>query len=76
MVTLGEMTTWLPVPGAIPQFCARFVDDALGFAVGWNVRALPDEPLYRIVCRKITDIARIGISAQSLSVWTSVQQPC
>ncbi|KPI40602.1 putative proline-specific permease put4 [Cyphellophora attinorum] len=36
MVTLGEMTTWLPVPGAIPQFCSRFVDDSLGFAVGWN----------------------------------------
>lgn len=37
MVSLGEMCTWLPVPGAIPQFCGRFVDDALGFAVGWNV---------------------------------------
>lgn len=33
---LGEMATWLPLPGAIPQFCARYVDDALGFAVGWN----------------------------------------
>jgi amino acid permease len=30
------MATWLLVPGAIPQFCARYVDDALGFAVGWN----------------------------------------
>jgi amino acid transporter len=36
MQCLGEMATWLPVPGAIPQFCARYVDDALGFAVGWN----------------------------------------
>ncbi|KAI1624333.1 amino acid permease [Exophiala viscosa] len=36
LVTLGEMATWLPIPGAIPQFCSRFVDDALGFAVGWN----------------------------------------
>ena len=37
MQSLGEMATWLPLPGAIPQFCARYVDGALGFAVGWNV---------------------------------------
>lgn len=36
MTCLGEMTTWLPLPGSIPQFCARYVDEALGFAVGWN----------------------------------------
>ncbi|KAK0117040.1 hypothetical protein ONS96_012882 [Cadophora gregata f. sp. sojae] len=36
MMCLGEMATWLPLPGSIPQFCARYVDDALGFAVGWN----------------------------------------
>ena len=37
MQSLGEMATWLPLPGAIPQFCARYCDGALGFAVGWNV---------------------------------------
>jgi hypothetical protein len=26
----------LPLPGAIPQYCARYVDPALGFAAGWN----------------------------------------
>ncbi|GAB7340469.1 hypothetical protein MBLNU457_6895t1 [Dothideomycetes sp. NU457] len=36
MQCLGEMCTWLPLPGAIPQYCARYVDPALGFAVGWN----------------------------------------
>lgn len=36
MMALGEMAAWLPVPGAIPQFCTRYVDEALGFAVGWN----------------------------------------
>jgi yeast amino acid transporter len=41
MQSLGEMATWLPLPGAIPQFCARYADDALGFAVGWNVSWLP-----------------------------------
>ncbi|KAF2712774.1 hypothetical protein K504DRAFT_362878, partial [Pleomassaria siparia CBS 279.74] len=30
IISLGEMTTWLPIPGAIPQFCDRFVDYALG----------------------------------------------
>lgn len=37
MQSLGEMATWLPLTGAIPQFCARYVDGAMGFAVGWNV---------------------------------------
>ncbi|OAK95496.1 hypothetical protein IQ06DRAFT_297700 [Phaeosphaeriaceae sp. SRC1lsM3a] len=36
MHALGEMATWLPLPGAIPQYAARYVDPALGFAVGWN----------------------------------------
>lgn len=36
MQCLGEMATWLPLPGAIPQFGARYVDGAVGFAVGWN----------------------------------------
>lgn len=36
MACLGEMATWLPLPGAIPQYCARYVDPAMGFAVGWN----------------------------------------
>ena len=39
MMSLGEMATWLPLPGAIPQFCTRYVDGAMGFAVGWNVSA-------------------------------------
>lgn len=34
MQCLGEMATWLPLPGAIPQYCARYADPALGFAVG------------------------------------------
>ncbi|KAJ4305623.1 hypothetical protein N0V90_001154 [Kalmusia sp. IMI 367209] len=36
MQCLGEMSTWLPLPGAIPQYCARYAHPALGFAVGWN----------------------------------------
>ncbi|PNY23756.1 proline-specific permease put4 [Tolypocladium capitatum] len=33
---LGEMAAWLPVPGAVPIFAARYVDPALGFTLGWN----------------------------------------
>ena len=37
MQCLGEMVAFLPLPGAIPQFGSRFVDEAMGFALGWNV---------------------------------------
>jgi amino acid transporter len=36
MQSLGEMATWLPLPGAVPQYAARYADPALGFATGWN----------------------------------------
>jgi amino acid transporter len=36
MMCLGEMTAWLPLPGATSQYCTRYVDPAMGFAVGWN----------------------------------------
>jgi len=36
MMGLGEMSAYLPLPGAVPQYCARYVDPAMGFAVGWN----------------------------------------
>lgn len=37
MMCLGELVTWLPLPGAVPQYCTRYVDPAMGFAVGWNL---------------------------------------
>ncbi|KAH8697458.1 amino acid permease/ SLC12A domain-containing protein [Talaromyces proteolyticus] len=36
MQCLGEMTSLLPLPGMIAQLGSRFVDPALGFAMGWN----------------------------------------
>lgn len=36
MMSLGEMATWLPLPGAIPQFATRYIEPAAGFATGWN----------------------------------------
>jgi amino acid transporter len=37
MQCLGELTTWLPLPAALPIFASRYLDDAFGFALGWNV---------------------------------------
>ncbi|EFE33194.1 amino acid permease, putative [Trichophyton benhamiae CBS 112371] len=36
ITSLGEMATWLPLPGAVPVYAARYVDPALGFTLGWN----------------------------------------
>ncbi|GAA5948850.1 hypothetical protein JCM21900_003448 [Sporobolomyces salmonicolor] len=36
MIALGELTTLYPVSGAFTHYSARFVDPAVGFALGWN----------------------------------------
>ncbi|KAF7289086.1 General APC amino acid permease [Mycena chlorophos] len=36
LCSVGEMTTWAPISGTFPHYAARWVDPALGFAVGWN----------------------------------------
>ncbi|GET06714.1 amino acid permease [Ligilactobacillus agilis] len=36
MTSLGEMATYLPVTGSFATYSRRFVDPALGFAMGWN----------------------------------------
>jgi lysine-specific permease len=36
MTSLGEMATYLPVSGSFTTYASRFVDPALGFALGWN----------------------------------------
>ncbi|ODQ66100.1 amino acid permease [Nadsonia fulvescens var. elongata DSM 6958] len=36
MCALGEMATYLPLPDGFPGYASRFVDDALGFAVGYS----------------------------------------
>ncbi|KAK2736772.1 hypothetical protein FQN57_000544 [Myotisia sp. PD_48] len=36
ITSMGEMGTWLPLPGAVPVYAARYVDPALGFTLGWN----------------------------------------
>ncbi|MFB5192923.1 amino acid permease [Alicyclobacillus fastidiosus] len=36
MTGLGEMATFMPVAGSFERYASRFVDPALGFALGWN----------------------------------------
>ncbi|QGG60340.1 amino acid permease [Loigolactobacillus bifermentans] len=36
MTSLGEMATYIPVSGSFATYATRFVDPALGFALGWN----------------------------------------
>ncbi|KAI9567922.1 amino acid permease [Boletus coccyginus] len=36
MVSLGEMITFLPLPGGFIKLAERFVDPAFAFAIGWN----------------------------------------
>ncbi|KAH7909693.1 amino acid permease/ SLC12A domain-containing protein [Hygrophoropsis aurantiaca] len=36
LCSLGEMTSHAPISGTFPHFASRWVDPALGFAVGWN----------------------------------------
>lgn len=36
MTSLGEMATYLPVSGSFGTYATRYVDPALGFAIGWN----------------------------------------
>ena len=36
MTSLGEMATMLPISGSFETYATRFVDPALGFALGWN----------------------------------------
>lgn len=36
MNSLGELSAFMPVPGAFDIYASRYVDPALGFALGWN----------------------------------------
>ncbi|KIJ65419.1 hypothetical protein HYDPIDRAFT_130547 [Hydnomerulius pinastri MD-312] len=36
LCSVGEMTSFAPIAGSFPYYASRWVDEALGFAVGWN----------------------------------------
>lgn len=64
MMSLGEMATWLPLPGAIPQFAHRYVEPAFGFATGWNVW----------YSSAITLCAEISAAATIITYWQGAQE--
>ncbi len=73
MQSLGEMTTWLPLPGAIPQLCSRYVDGALGFAVGWNTWYSASIT----ICAEISAASLVigywpGAADLSVAIWISI----
>ncbi|KAJ5623815.1 Arginine permease CAN1 [Penicillium lagena] len=35
MTSLGEIATYIPIPGAFTAYASRLVDPSLGFAMGW-----------------------------------------
>ncbi|KAA8647555.1 hypothetical protein EYZ11_007008 [Aspergillus tanneri] len=35
MISLGEVATYIPIPGAFTSYAARLIDPSLGFAMGW-----------------------------------------
>jgi yeast amino acid transporter len=85
MQCLGEMSTWLPLPGAIPQYCARYTDPALGFAVGWNncKSIAPLSHSLLLSCRSLTETgyqcaitlcAEISAAAVLISFWDQDQK--
>ena len=53
------MATWIPLPGAIPQYCGRYVDPAMGFAVGWN----------QWYSNALTQCAEISAAATLIAYW-------
>ena len=40
LCAVGEMTSHAPISGSFPHFAARWVDPALGFAVGYGFYSL------------------------------------
>ena len=36
MTSLGEMATFMPISGSFASYSGKFIDPALGFAMGWN----------------------------------------
>ncbi|MGX4600438.1 amino acid permease [Faecalimicrobium sp. JNUCC 81] len=36
ITSLGEMATFMPISGSFSSYASKFIDPALGFALGWN----------------------------------------
>nr|CAC67419.1 amino acid transporter [Uromyces viciae-fabae] len=71
MVSLGEMVTMFPITGSFVHYASRFVDPALGFALGWNY-------WYCYAITLPTEITAAGIVIQywtksvNVAVWITI----
>ncbi|TWU71920.1 hypothetical protein ED733_002857 [Metarhizium rileyi] len=67
--SLGEMAAWLPIPGAVPVFAARYVDPALGFTLGWNYwyQFAIGVPIEVTVCGVIFDYWHLSVPKTALT---------
>jgi len=65
MQCLGEMCTYLPLPGAIAQYATRYVDPAAGFAIGWNSWYIWG----------ITQCVEISAAAELIGYWNDTITP-
>ena len=55
MISLGEMVSYLPLPGGHITMAERFVDPAWSFTLGWNYCAYNPAS---ICARSATDLGR------------------
>lgn len=62
MTCLGEMATYMPVTGSFNHYATRFVDPALGFALGWNYW----------LSWAVTIAAEISAAATIINWWKSI----
>ena len=55
VTSLGEMATCFPVEGSFNAYASRFVDEALGFSMGWNYWLIyaVSLPAELVACTKI-----------------------
>ncbi|KAI8139578.1 amino acid permease/ SLC12A domain-containing protein [Fennellomyces sp. T-0311] len=60
MTCLGEMATFMPVSGSFNHYATRFVDPALGFALGWNY------------CLSVTIATELAAAATIIRWWQPV----
>jgi amino acid transporter len=65
MQCLGEMCTYLPLPGALAQYATRYIDPAAGFAIGWN----------NWYIWGITQAVEISAAAELIGYWNDTITP-
>ncbi|KAI5799059.1 amino acid permease/ SLC12A domain-containing protein [Geopyxis carbonaria] len=63
MLAIGEMATWLPIPGGLTMYAHRYLDSTWGFAMGWNYT----------LAATITVCAEVAAAISLIEFWTTEQ---